>query len=530
MTTPPTAGRPPEAESPAGSPAHEALSSETDAARREDAAHHEIVRAELEVRRGKRDRFRALGVDPYPPRFAREDPAAGIRARFEEAERMAASGAAAGESAAPAPLRVRTAGRIRAMRDHGKTTFLTIQDESGSIQLYFKKNLIPETYDRLTLLDLGDFVGVAGEVFRTRSGEVTVQVAEWEVLAKALEPLPSKWHGLSDVEIRYRRRYLDLVANSDVAAVFRRRASIVRTIRSFLAERGFMEVETPMMQAMAGGAAARPFVTHHNALGVDLFMRIAPELYLKRLVVGGFERVFELNRNFRNEGMDRNHNPEFTMLELYQAYADYNDMMAITESLVHAAAMEANGSPEVRLGVEHGRVVSLAPPWERVTYFDAIHQNGGPRLDPGDEAAAVAAVKAAGLEPETYAYGDLLDALFGRYAETHLVGPVFVTDYPTAGSPLAKRMPGAPHLVERFEAYIGGMEVANAFSELNDPDDQESRFREQSDRIDDDYVSALRIGMPPTGGLGIGIDRLTMILTGSRTIRDVILFPAMKPE
>ncbi len=498
---------------------------------------------ELAVRRAKRDRLREAGIDPYPPRFARTHAIEAARALFREP---------APEVAAPPQERVTVAGRVRSLRDHGKTWFATIEDDSSAdeakrrIQLYLKKDLLGDAFAVVKALDIGDFVGAAGELFKTRMGEISVQVDVLTLLSKSLEPLPDKWHGLADKEVRYRRRYLDLIANPDVREVFRKRAAMVAEIRAFLTGRGFIEVETPMMQAMAGGAAARPFVTHHNTLGIDLFLRIAPELYLKRLIVGGFERVFELNRNFRNEGMDRNHNPEFTMLEVYQAYADYNGMMELAESLVAAAARKVAGGLEVSWG-DDDRVVNLAPPWPRVPFFEAIRAGGGPALVPGDEPAARAAVKAAGLEPEPEegphaspaanapsrpepSYADCLNALFDRFAEPNLFGPVFVTDYPTATSPLAKRRPDNPHLVERFEAYLGGMEIANAFSELNDPDDQEARFRAQSPVIDEDYVSALRVGLPPTGGLGIGIDRLAMVLCGARTIRDVILFPAMRPE
>lgn len=436
---------------------------------------------ELQGRRDKRDALRTKGLDPYPARFERRDRSEAFKAAFVDD--------------GPEQL-VQTAGRVRAIRGHGKTSFVTLEDETGTFQAYFKKETLAEAFDLLHLIDIGDFIGVSGAVFRTRMGEVTVHVATFAVLAKALEPLPSQWHGLADVEIRYRRRYLDLIANREVREVFKQRAFIIAGIRKFLSAEGFMEVETPMMQALAGGAAARPFITHHNTLDIDLYLRIAPELYLKRLIVGGFERVFELNRNFRNEGMDRNHNPEFTMLELYEAYADYERMMELTEQLIRTVGPE-----------------KFRDPFRRITYFDAIIAGGGPSLVPSEMTD-----------------GEELEGIFERYAEPMMVEPTFVTDFPTILSPLAKKRADDPSLVERFELYIDGMEIANAFSELNDPDDQEARFRAQGDVIDEDYVAALRVGMPPAGGLGIGIDRLVMILTGSRTIRDVILFPTMRPE
>lgn len=474
---------------------------------------------ELETRRQKRDALRELGVDPYPPRFSRTAPCHELVDGFTEG----------GE-----PVQVSACGRIRAVRGHGKTAFVVIEDQSGRIQLYLKKDELGEAFAVRKKLDLGDFIGVTGELFKTRTGEVTVLAKELVILAKALEPLPSKWHGLSDVEIRYRRRYLDLISNPEVRDTFAKRGKILAAIREFLAHRDFLEVETPMMQPLAGGASARPFTTHHNALDIELFLRIAPELYLKRLVVGGFERVFELNRNFRNEGMDRNHNPEFTMLELYQAYADYNDMMDLTEELVLYVAEQVVELSQISGGLVGDEPISLSGGWKRIPFFDAIVEGGGPRLEPGDESAARQAVKDLGLESEDESYGAALEAIFDAYAEPNLREPTFVIDYPTVLSPLAKRRPDTPDLVERFELFIAGMEIANAFSELNDPDDQEERFREQVGEsgveIDLDYINALRIGMPPAGGLGVGIDRLVMLLVGARTIRDVILFPTMRPE
>ncbi|MEK8023126.1 MAG: lysine--tRNA ligase [Candidatus Hydrogenedentota bacterium] len=472
-------------------------------------------RGELEVRRAKRDKLAAAGIEPYPCRFDRVDTARGITSSFHDD--------------APSKNAV-TAGRIRSIRGHGKACFMTIEDESGTVQIHLKKDVLGERYGIVAALDLGDFIGVSGPVFRTRMGEITVEARELRFLCKALEPLPSKWHGLADVEIRYRRRYLDMISNPEVRGLFQKRARIIAEIRSYLSQLGFMEVETPMMQTLAGGASARPFITHHNTLDIDLFLRIAPELYLKRLIVGGLEKVYELNRNFRNEGMDRNHNPEFTMLELYQAYSDYHGMMDLTESLIaHVADRESEGVAIVP-GSDPVQKLSLAKPWKRITFLDAIAAGGGPRLVPGDAASALQAAKAAHCELATEDYAECLDVLFGRFAESIIVEPTFVIDYPVALSPLAKRKPGEPELTERFELYVAGMEIANAFSELNDPDDQEARFRSQGGTVDMDYVEALRIGMPPTGGLGIGIDRLVMLLTGARTIRDVIFFPTMRPH
>lgn len=487
------------------------------------------AREERAVRRGKRDRLRELGIDPYPPRSNRTHTCVAAKALYQEPAGDAASAfREAGE-------KVRVAGRVRGLRDHGKTWFATIGDETGTIQLFLKKDLLGDRFPLVKLLDLGDFLAAEGPVFKTRMGEISVEAHGVAILSKAIEPPPDKWHGLADVELRCRRRYLDLVANPPVRGTFRARIRMVAAIRAFLAGRGFMEVETPMMQPLAGGAAARPFITHHNTLGIDLFLRIAPELYLKRLLVGGFERVFEMNRNFRNEGMDRNHNPEFTMLEAYQAYGDVNDMMELTESLIHDACAVLRRDPPVDF--DPSVVPDFPPPpWPRVPFLEAIAAGGGPELVAGDASAAQEAVDRHGLaiEPASEGaapdYAACLEALFDRFAEPKLEGPVFVVDYPTVLSPLAKRKPGVPELTERFELYIRGMEIANAFSELNDPDDQEARFREQGGTIDMDYVMALRAGMPPAGGLGIGIDRLAMLLTGSRTIRDVILFPAMRPE
>jgi lysyl-tRNA synthetase class 2 len=488
---------------------------------------------ELAGRRRKRDELRARGLDPYPARAERDTACAAAAAMpmppMDGGNVAGVHGGTERREGESGP-EVRVAGRIRAIRLHGKTFFAVVEDESGRLQLYFKKAVLgDDSFAAALLLDLGDFIAVRGPLFRTRTGEVTVAVAAWTPLAKALAPLPAKWHGLADVETRHRKRHLDLIANPEVREVFKKRAAIIAAIRRRLTEKGFMEVETPILQPLAGGASARPFVTHHNALAIELFLRIAPELHLKRLLVGGFERVFELNRNFRNEGMDRNHNPEFTMLEVYEAYGDCATMMALAEDLIHGAALAVNGTAEIEIG-DPARVVSLAPPWKRLPWFEAVRQGGGPALTPGDADGAIRAAREAGIELESEIEEEALGALFDRFAEPLLIEPVFVTDFPTSISPLAKRRPENPHLVERFEPYVAGMEIGNAFSELNDPDDQEARFRAQGGIVDMDFVEALRAGMPPAGGLGIGIDRLVMILTGARSIRDVILFPTMRPE
>ncbi|MBL4888986.1 MAG: lysine--tRNA ligase [Candidatus Lindowbacteria bacterium] len=510
---------------------------------------------ELENRRRKRDVLIEAGIDPYPARFSREMTCVACRDRGEE---ILVEGAEHPEN----PEIVQTAGRVRAIRGFGKASFTTIEDESGRVQLHLKKDVLGDDFIKVKQLDIGDFVGVSGGLFRTRRGEVTIEVQSLTILSKSLEPLPAKWHGLSDVEIRSRRRYLDMIANPEVRTSFKKRSQIITEVRRYLTDQDFLEVETPMMQPLAGGAAARPFITHHNALDIQLYLRIAPELYLKRLIVGGFEKVFELNKNFRNEGMDRSHNPEFTMMELYEAYADFERMMEITEELITTVAQKVNGTliapPSKDLVVsrsetesdsesseepadsappkeETGPQISLERPWKRIAYFDAIVEGGGPKIEPGDEAACVKAVKDAGINTESESYADCLEALFEHFAEKVIIQPTFVIDYPTVISPLAKKKADQPELVERFELFIGGTEYANAFSELNDPDDQEERFRAQakaagSEVIDEDYIKALRTGMPPAGGLGIGIDRLVMLLTGNRTIRDVILFPTMRPE
>jgi lysyl-tRNA synthetase class 2 len=434
--------------------------------------------------------------------------------------------------------RVTVAGRIRFRREIGKITFATMQDGSGRVQLFARSGSTPD-YEGFGKLALGDWVGASGIVMTTKTGELSVRVDEWVVLARTQRPFPDKWHGIHDPDTRYRQRYVDLWVTDETRRVFMLRSRVVSVIRRWLEQRGFVEVETPMLHPIAGGAAARPFVTHHNALDMDLYLRIAPELYLKRLVVGGMERVFEIGRSFRNEGIGYRWNPEFTMLELYQAYADYTDMMALIEELVAHVATEVCGGTEVAFD---DRAVDLAPPWRRETMTSLIEEHTGARVDVRrdlDELRAIAADH--GVEPDpAWGPGKLVLELFERRVEPNLWQPTFVVDYPKEVSPLARDHRELPDMVERFEGFVAGREICNAFSELNDPAEQRARFeaqaraREAGDEeamdVDDDYVRALEYGLPPTGGMGLGIDRLTMLLAGIHHIRDVILFPTMRPE
>jgi lysyl-tRNA synthetase class 2 len=449
-----------------------------------------------------------------------------------------------------------TAGRVMAVRPHGKAGFAQLAGGGERLQIYLRQDSVEaRDWELYKLLDLGDLISAEGYLFRTRTGELTVHVDRLGFLAKALLPLPEKWHGLHDVEIRYRQRYVDLMVNAGVREVFQKRTRLIRALREFLDAEGFLEVETPMMQPLAGGAMARPFKTHHNALGLDLFMRIAPELYLKRLLVGGLDRVYEINRNFRNEGISTQHNPEFTMLEFYQAYADYRDMLALTERLMRHVAEKVVGQLTFEFG---GETISLSQ-FQRFTMKEALahfwprEATQRPTLEDLRDPKAVFgwvetynmwAGATGGQEPVTLAEGTApglaLQILFEAVCERHLIQPTFILDFPLDVSPLAKQKPDDPNLVERFELYIAGMEIANAFSELNDPAEQRDRFeyqqllREKGDlaahAIDEDYIRALSYGMPPAGGEGIGVDRLTMLFTGSRSIRDVILFPLLRPE
>ena len=478
----------------------------------------------IALRTAKLERLRSRGIDPYPARFR---PSHTTRQALDLLE---------GRDQAADPVTI--AGRITAMRHMGKATFLDLRDGSGRIQTYLKQDILgPETYETLHDLDIGDFLGVRGPLFRTKTGEPTVQVEALTVLAKALRAPPEKWHGLQDVEVRYRQRYLDLMANTEVRDTFLARSRIITAIRRFLDGRGFLEVETPVLQPAAGGAAAKPFVTYHNALDRQLYLRIALELYLKRLVIGGFDRVYEIGRIFRNEGVSAKWNPEFTMLESYQAYADYNDVMDMVENMISTVAGEALGDTTV----DHAdTVIEFAPPWPRLTLRDAIKQYSGIDFeDYPDVASMQQATAACGVAvDETWGRGKLIDELLSVKVEPNLIQPTFLLDYPLELSPLAKRKPDNPRLVERFELFIAGREVGNAYSELNDPLDQRERMLQQAqlhaagdeevELADEEFLVALEYGMPPCGGLGIGIDRLVMALTGQPSIREVILFPHLR--
>ena len=491
----------------------------------------------LRQRRANFDELVRLGVDPYPHRFERTDTIADL---------VAAYGAKTKEELEGAAIHARTAGRILAIRSFGKANFLVLSDGDAKIQAYIRQDSVPEKdFAVFKLLDFGDYVGVEGKLFRTKTNELTIHAASLQFLVKCFEPLPEKWHGLQDVEIRYRQRYLDLIVNPDSRRVFQIRSKVLASIRGFLNARGYLEVETPMMQPIAGGALARPFVTHHNALDMQLFLRIAPELYLKRLVVGGLERVYEINRNFRNEGISTQHNPEFTMLEFYQAYSDYQELMVMTEEMFSACAREAIGADQITFGDQQ---ISLAPPYRRVSLREgarvkAAERLGTPVADEDLRHAGTAAALARRLHLEvqpSWGAGKIATEIFERLHEHDLVQPTFVYDFPTEVSPLSKQKPDDPDTVERFELYVGGFEVANAFSELNDPAEQRRRFEAQlRDRaagdteahaMDEDYIRALEYGLPPTAGEGVGIDRLVMLLTNSPSIRDVILFPLMRPR
>jgi lysyl-tRNA synthetase class 2 len=470
-------------------------------------------------------RLRELGLDPF--RFARFDRSCRceqIAAEFDQLE---------GKT-------VRLAGRVTGRRDFGKAVFVDLSDASGRVQLYFRQDaLAEEQFQLLDLLDIGDFLGVEGQVFKTKTGEPTVQVASLQILAKALCPPPEKWHSLKDVETRYRRRYLDLLANVDVRRIFRERSSIIAGIREFMGKRDFMEVETPTLQPLYGGALARPFITHHNELDADLYLRVAPELYLKRLLVGGFEKIFEIGHVFRNEGISTRHSPEYTLLEVYQAYADLSDMMELMESLVAEVTAKVKGTTRFEYC---GQQIDVSPPWRRISLPEALREKAGVdilSLESAEEARAILSER--GLNAEgVNSTAAAVDRLFDHYLHPELVQPCFVTDYPVYMSPLAKRKASNPSLTERFEPFIGGEELGNAFSELNDPIDQRERFEAQmraraegeleAHPLDEDFLLALEHGMPPAGGLGIGVDRLVVLLTNSASIRDVILFPAMRPE
>ncbi len=432
----------------------------------------------------------------------------------------------------------RLAGRLISIRLHGKTIFGHIKDSEEKIQLYVRKDDIKEEqFEIFKKLDIGDIIGIEGKIFKTRTGEITVKVDKFEILTKSLLPLPEKWHGLKDKEIRYRKRYLDLIANDNVKKSFEIRTKIIREIRNFLDSKGFLEVETPMMQVIPGGAKAKPFLTHHNALDMDLYLRIAPELYLKRLLVGGFEKVYEINRNFRNEGISIKHNPEFTMLELYVAYADYKVVMQVAEDLIVNTADKVLGERVIEY---QGEKIDLTPPWKKIKMTDAIKEYAGIDTEKESEKELIDRLKQREVEIRNgITKGELIALTFEEFVEEKLIQPVFITDFPVEVSPLAKKSRENPKFTERFEPYIFGREIGNGFSELNDPKEQEKRFKEQIEMdtegevarvIDKDFIDALKVGMPPAGGLGIGIDRLVMFFVNAPSIRDVILFPLLKPE
>ncbi|NGZ06482.1 MAG: lysine--tRNA ligase [Magnetococcales bacterium] len=483
----------------------------------------------IEARKAKLAALVATGVNPYPNDFKPTDALGQIRNHHAEIT----------DDASLAAVQVQCAGRILLLRNFGKLTFATVADMSGSMQIAVQRDEVGEALyrDVFRKIEVGDILGVAGTLFRTQTGELTIRVSRFQLLSKAVRPLPEKWHGLEDVEARYRHRYVDLIVNPEVRALFQIRSRVIRLIREFMEAHGFLEVETPMMHPIPGGAVARPFVTHHNALNRNLFLRIAPELYLKRLIVGGFEKVFEINRNFRNEGLSVRHNPEFTMMEFYQAYADYRQLMDFTEQLITSLVQKIHGT----LIITHqGRQIDFTPPWPRLTPGEALVRHAGAESERIHERSYLEAW-AADLHLKTepgWDVGKLQLELFEARVEAQLIHPTFIVDYPVSVSPLSRRSDRNPEIAERFELFIGGWEIANAFSELNDPVDQAERFlmqvaaKERGDQeamhFDADYIQALEYGMPPTAGEGIGIDRLTMLLTDAAAIRDVILFPVLR--
>lgn len=463
----------------------------------------------------KLESLKEKGIEPYGGKFEKSVDIGELVKNFEEGKEVSA------------------AGRVMAIRSHGKSCFIDVKDSTGKIQNYIKSAELKESgtavFDNL---DIGDIVGLTGKTFKTRTGEPTVHVAGLVMLSKAIRPLPEKWHGLKDIETRYRQRYVDLIVNKEVKDVFELRSRMISRIRAFLDEKGFLEVETPMMQPLAGGAAAKPFKTRHEALGMDLYLRIAPELYLKRLLVGGFEKVYEINRNFRNEGLSPRHNPEFTMMEVYAAYANYEDMINLTQDLISGLAWNLLGKHVIARGDTE---IDLSPPWDRIPFREAVNKYSGVDYKDGNDLKKIA--RDMGLDIKDAKFDEeVANKIFEKTVEPKLIKPTFITDYPARLCPLSKRKPGVPDLAERFELFINGQELANAYSELNDPLEQKSRFEEQAGAegalktIDEDFVRALEYGMPPAGGLGIGIDRLAMLLANCDSIKDVILFPQLKPE
>ena len=477
----------------------------------------------LAERRAKLERLREQGIEPYPHAFPDRTEIAAVRESHEGIE--------AGEETSD---RYRVAGRLTARRGHGKSAFLDLKDGTGQIQVQARVDELDDAYEGLLALDVGDIVGIEGTVFSSKRGELTIRADAWELLSKSLRPPPEKFHGLEDVETRYRRRELDLMANEEARELFLTRTRTISAVRRWLESRGFVEVETPVLQPLYGGALAKPFTTHHNALDRDLYLRIATELYLKRLVVGGIDKVYELGKDFRNEGISHKHNPEFTMLEWYEAYADYNDVAEELEGLVSSVAEEVLGTTKVE---REGETIDLAPPWRRETLRDAIRERTGIDVMEHPSREQLAEAMGTKADPEE-GWGKLVDGLLSKEVEPTLIQPTFIVDYPVELSPFAKRHRSDQGLVERWEAFIGGIEISNAFTELNDPDEQRRRFEEQAKEqargdeetqpYDEVFVESLEQGMPPTGGVGLGIDRLVMILTGAKSLREVLLFPAMR--
>lgn len=483
------------------------------------------INEQMQVRIDKMHKIEEHGWKPFGYRFLYTHRAADIAAQFDELSEK--------------ETEVKMAGRIMAIRGHGKTCFMDMQDKTGRIQVYVRKDVIgEENYALIKLMDIGDTVGITGTAFRTHMGELSIKANSVEMLSKSLRPLPEKWHGLKDVETRYRQRYVDLIVNPEVRDTFVKRSQIIRSVREVLDSHDFLEVETPILNTIAGGAAARPFISYHNALDMQVYMRIAPELYLKRLIVGGMDRVYEMGRVFRNEGIDNRHNPEFTSVEIYQAFADYRDMMDLTEEVVVKTAEKVLGTTTINY---EGTTIELASPWKRMSMIEAVKEYSGKdftNVTDLEEARAIAKELNVAVEP-SFGVGKIINACFEEYVEDKLIQPTFITGHPKEISPLAKSNPENPEITDRFEAYIYGREICNGFTELNDPIDQKERFLkqveerangdEEANMMDEDFVNALEYGLPPTGGLGIGIDRLVMFLTNSSTIRDVLFFPTMKP-
>ena len=483
------------------------------------------ISEQMQVRLDKMHKIEEKGWLPFGRRFEWTHHAADVDAQFD--------------ALSEAEAKVRMSGRIMAIRGHGKTCFMDMQDKTGRLQVYVRKDAIgEENYALIKMMDIGDTVGVTGTIFRTHMGEISIKAESIEMLSKALRPLPEKYHGLKDVEMRYRQRYVDLIVNPEVRDTFVKRSQIIKSVREVLDSHDFLEVETPILNTIAGGAAARPFISYHNTLDMQVYMRIAPELYLKRLIVGGMDRVYELGRVFRNEGIDNRHNPEFTSVEIYQAFADYRDMMDLTEEVVVKTAEKVLGTTKI---VYEGTEIELASPWKRISMIDAVKEYSGKdftNVTDIEEARAMAKELNVEIEP-SFGIGKIINACFEEYVEDKLIQPTFITGHPKEISPLAKSNPENPEITDRFEAYIYGREICNGFTELNDPIDQKERFMkqveeraagdEEANMMDEDFVTALEYGLPPTGGLGIGIDRLVMFLTNSSTIRDVLFFPTMKP-